>query len=292
MSDQPQTVGFIGYGAMAVLMAVHVREAGYRTIAYTPSAKGGEAADGSAMLSSPRALAEASDVVLVSVPNDAALEASAYGEDGFLSGLRRGGLVINTSSVSPDASRRLAAAGSERKLGVLDAAVSGSTPEAKAGELVVLVGGEASDLVRAKPILDAIGKKTVHVGPSGQGSIVKLVVNGIMVSSMAVIAEAVSYGLAAGLDRDALLRTLDGVAVISPHHKRKLAAAGAGDIAPQFPAWLAHKDLGLLLADAAAHGVPLPANAVATQLLSLTTRSHGRDDYSAVLPVVEALGGG
>ena len=175
---------------------------------------------------------------------------------------------------------------------MLDAPVSGSTPEAKAGELVVLVGGEAADVARARPILDAIGKKTVHVGPSGHGSTIKLVVNGIMVSSMAVIAEAVSYGVAAGLDRDALLQTLDGVAVISPHHKRKLAAAGGGNVAPQFPAWLAHKDLGLLLADAAAHGVPLPANAAATQLMSLATRLHGKDDYSAVLPVAETLGGG
>ncbi len=292
MADQPQTVGFIGYGAMATLMAAHIREAGYRTVAYTPSAKGGQAADGSTMLSSPHALAEASDIVLVSVPNDAALAASAYGEDGFLHGLKAGGLVINTSSVSPDASRRLAEAGRERQLAVLDAPVSGSTPEAEGGELVVLVGGEAADVARAGPILDAIGKKTVHVGPSGQGSTIKLVVNGIMVSSMAVIAEAVSYGVAAGLDRDALLQTLDGVAVISPHHKLKLAAAGGGNIAPQFPAWLAHKDLGLLLADAAAHGAPLPANAAATQLMSLTTRLHGRDDYSAVLPVTESLGGG
>ncbi len=292
MPDQPQTVGFIGYGAMAMLMATHIREAGYRTIAYTPSAKGTEAADGSAMLPSPRALAEASDIVLVSVPNDAALSASAYGETGFLLGLKPGGLVINTSSVSPDASRRLAAAGAERALAVLDAPVSGSTPEAKAGELVVLVGGDAADVARASPILDAIGKKTVHVGPSGHGSTIKLVVNGIMVSTMAAIAETVSYGVAAGLDRDTLLRTLDGVAVISPHHKRKLGAAGAGDTAPQFPAWLAHKDLGLLLADAAAHGVPLPTNAAATQLMSLTTRTRGKDDYSAVLPVAEALGGG
>ena len=109
---------------------------------------------------------------------------------------------------------------------------------------------------------------------------------------MAVIAKAVSCGVAAGLDREALLQTLDGVAMISPHHKLKLAAAGGGNIAPQFPAWLAHKDLGLLLADAAAHGVPLPANAAATQLMSLTTRLHGKDDYSAVLPVTEGLGGG
>ena len=109
---------------------------------------------------------------------------------------------------------------------------------------------------------------------------------------MAVIAEAVAYGVQAGLDRATLLETLDGVAVISPHHKRKLKAAGSGDIAPQFPTSLAHKDLGLLLADAASHSVALPTIAAATQLLSLTRQAHAKDDYSAVLPTTETLAGG
>ncbi len=244
------------------------------------------------MLPTPRALAEHSDIVLVSVPNDAALDASAYGEDGFLSGLRPGGLVIDTSSVSPDASRRLERAGLERGLAVVDAAVSGSTPEAEAGELVVLAGGSDADLDRARPILDAIGQKTVHVGPAGHGSVIKLVVNGIMVSTMAAIAEAVGYGVAAGLDRTTLLDTLDGLAVISPHHKRKLKTAGAGDVAPQFPAWLAHKDLGLLLSDAAVLQVPLPAIAAATQVMALVARQRGHDDYSAVVPLVGSLAAG
>lgn len=291
MPEQQGTVGFIGYGAMAIRMARHIRDAGYTTVAYTPSSKGEQADDGSRLYPTARALASASDIVLVSVPNDAALEASSYGADGLLAGMSSGGLLINTSSVSPVASHRLAKAGAERGIAVLDAPVSGSTPEAEAGELVVLVGGEAADVARAAPILDAIGKKTVHVGPSGQGSTIKLVVNGIMAASMAVISEGVGYGLAAGLDRATLLDTLDSLAVISPHHKRKLKAAGSGNIAPQFPTWLAHKDMGLLLADAAAHAAPVPTMAAATQLLSLTAQAHAKDDYSAVLPVTEALAG-
>lgn len=292
MPEQQGTVGFIGYGAMAQRMAKHVRDAGYAIAAYTPSARGERADDGSPLHRSARALAEASDIVLISVPNDAALEASSYGSDGMLAGLRSSGLVINTSSVSPDASRRLAKAGAAQGVAILDAPVSGSTPEAEAGELVVLVGGEAADVARARPILDAIGKKTIHVGPSGQGSTIKLVVNGIMASTMAVIAEGVGYGLAAGLDRGVLLDALDGLAVVSPHHKRKLKAAGDGDIRPQFPTWLAHKDMGLLLADAASHAAPLATMAAATQLFSLTAQAHAKDDYSAVLPVAVSLTSG
>lgn len=289
MVERQETVGFVGYGAMASRMGRHVAGAGYRLLAYTPSATGGQAPDGTPWRDSARALAEASDIVLVSVPNDAALDGSAYGPDGFLAGLRRGGLVINTSSVSPDASRRLAEAGVGLGIGVVDAPVSGSTPEAEAGELVVLAGGDAADLARARPILEAIGKKTIHFGAAGQGSAAKLVVNGIMASSMAVIAEAFGYGLAAGLDRAVLVEALAGLAIVSPHHGRKLKAAAAGDVAPQFPTRLAHKDLGLLLADAGRHAVPVPGIAAATQLLALTLQAHADDDYSAVLPVMEAL---
>ncbi len=291
MSDTTKTVGFVGYGAMARLMAQNIRAAGYATLAYTPSATHDQAADGTRMLRSARALAQASDIVLVSVPNDSALQASAYGEDGFLAGLAEGGLVINTSSVSPDASRRLAQAGDAHKLAVLDAPVSGSTPEAEKGALVVLVGGSEADLARARPILDAIGQRTIHVGPAGHGSTIKLVVNGIMVSTMAAIAEGIGYGVAAGLDRDTLLTTLSGLAVVSPHHQGKIRSAGGGDLEPRFPTALAHKDLGLLLADAAAHRVPVPTVAAATQLLSLTMQRHAKADYSAVLPTVETLAG-
>jgi len=291
MSDTQQTVGFVGYGAMASRMGRHVREAGFRVVAYTPSNKGETFADGTRAFHSPRLLAESSDIVLISVPADAQLEAACYGDQGVLAGLKAGGLIINTSSVSPDASRRLAKAGAEAGIVVLDAPVSGSTPEAEAGELVVLVGGPAADLARAQPILDAIGKKTVHAGEAGQGSVLKLVVNGIMGATMAAISEGVGYGVAAGLDRSMLLTALDGVAVISPHHKRKLKAAGGGDVSPQFPTWLMHKDLGLLLADAARNAVPVPTVAAATQLLSLTKQEHGKDDYSAVLLATERLAG-
>lgn len=291
MSETNGTVGFVGYGAMARLMATHIRDAGYQTVAYTPSAKGGTAEDGTRRLDSARALAEASTIVLVSVPNDQALAASAYGEHGFLAGLKQGGLVIDTSSVSPDASRRLAETGARHGIAVLDAPVSGSTPEAEKGELVVLVGGDADDLARARPVLDAIGKQTIHVGPAGHGSTIKLVVNGIMVSTMAAIAETVGYGVAAGLDRETLLETLSGLAVVSPHHRRKLESAGEGDLDPQFPTALAHKDLGLLLADAAAHRAPVPTIAAAAQLLSLAMQRHAKQDYSAVLPTAETLAG-
>ncbi|MBB2204669.1 NAD(P)-dependent oxidoreductase [Gluconacetobacter takamatsuzukensis] len=282
------TVGFIGFGAMASRMGHNLQAAGYQIVAYTPSGKGG---DGTArFLPSPRLLAEASGgTVILCVPDDEALAEAAYGPEGALAGMKAGTLLINTSSVSPEASLALAAAAGERGIAALDAPVSGSTPEAEAGALVVLVGGEAQIVARAQPIFDIIGKATIHAGPAGSGSKLKLVINGIMGAGLAAVAEGIGYGLAAGLERDMLFEALDSVAVISPHHKRKLKAARTGDFRPQFPTRLMQKDMRLLLDDAARVAAPVPTMAATTQLLSLTRRLHPNDDYSALFAVMESM---
>lgn len=281
------SVGFIGFGAMASRMGRNLQAAGYQIVAYTPSGKGGDGT--TRFLPSPRLLAEASGgTVILCVPDDEALAEAAYGPDGALAGMTAGTLLINTSSVSPEASLALAAAAGERGIAALDAPVSGSTPEAEAGALVILVGGDAQTVARAQPIFDIIGKTTIHAGPAGSGSKLKLVINGIMGVGLAAVAEGVCYGLAAGLDRDMLFTALDSVAVISPHHKRKLKAAQAGDFRPQFPTRLMQKDMRLLLDAAARVAAPVPTMAATTQLLSLTRRLHPNDDYSALFAVLES----
>ncbi|GBQ23350.1 3-hydroxyisobutyrate dehydrogenase [Acetobacter estunensis NRIC 0472] len=278
-------IGFIGFGAMASRMGAHLRTAGYTITAYTPSGKSPDPAV--AMLPSPKALAEQADVVIACVPDDEALAASMYGADGTLAGMKRGSVLINTSSVSPEATSELLEAGKKAGVTVIDAPVSGSTPEAQSGTLVVLAGGSEEDVTNAAPIFDAIGKITIHTGPSGSGARLKLVINGIMGAGLAALAEAVGYGLAAGLDRSMLFDALDQVAVISPHHKRKLKAAKEGDFAPQFPARLMQKDMRLLLDAAAREAVPVPTLAATTQQLSLTRRLSPNEDYSSLIRVME-----
>ena len=280
-------IGFIGFGAMASRMGANLRKAGYRIAAYTPSGKGG---DGDVpFLPTPRALAQEADIVIACVPDDEALEQSMSGPDGALAGMKAGGLLINTSSVAPETSTALAAQGAAIGVAVLDAPVAGSTPEAESANLVVLVGGHAADVARAQPIFDAIGRLTIHAGPSGSGSKLKLVINGIMGATLAVVAEGVTYGLASGLDRDMLFDALDAVPVISPHHKRKLKAAKAADFSPQFPTRLMQKDMRLLMTDAARQMAPMPATAAATQSLSLTRRRYPNEDYSALFAVMEDM---
>lgn len=282
-----QTIGFIGFGAMACRMADNLKKAGYAAVAYTPSGKGG---DGSTpFLPSAAEVARKANFVLACVPDDEALAASMYGAEGALAGMKEGDLLLNTSSVSPEASAELLKAGKAKGVSVIDCPVSGSTPEAESGNLVILAGGDTAAIARAKPIFDCIGKTTVHAGPAGSGTRLKLVINGIMGAGLAAVAEAIAYGLASGLDRSMLFDALDEVAVISPHHKRKIRAAKAGDFSPQFPSRLMQKDMRLLMDAAARQAVPAPTLAAVTQQLSLARRAAEDADYSVLIGVMEKI---
>ncbi|NSL93274.1 NAD(P)-dependent oxidoreductase [Acetobacter syzygii] len=282
-----QTIGFIGFGAMASRMAIHLKKAGFTAIAYTPSGKGGD--ETIAFLPSPADVAKTADIVLVCVPDDEALAASMYGPQGALAGMPEGGLLLNTSSVSPEAAQNLLDSGQKQKISVVDCPVSGSTPEAESANLVVLAGGSDEEMARAKPVFDAIGRLTIHAGPPGSGARLKLVINGIMGAGLAAVAEGIAYGLAAGLDRSMLFDALDEMAVISPHHKRKIKMAKAGDFSPQFPTRLMQKDMRLLMDACARLAVPAPTMASVTQQLSLTRRAAADADYSALIGVMENI---
>ncbi|MBS1030157.1 NAD(P)-dependent oxidoreductase [Gluconobacter cerinus] len=276
-------IGFIGYGAMAQRMGANLRRAGYSVVAFAPS--GGK--DETEMLPSPRAIAEAADVIILCVPNDAAENQSLQGENGMLAGISAGKLVLDTSTVSPEQALALAKIAAENGFVVLDAPMSGSTPEAETGDLVMLVGGDAETVERAKPILDVVGKLTIHAGPAGSAARLKLVVNGVMGATLNVIAEGVSYGLKAGIDRDVLFDTLQQVAVVSPHHKRKLKMGQDKSFPSQFPTRLMSKDMGLLIDAGRKVGAFMPAMAVADQALGLSNRQHADEDYSALIGAME-----
>ncbi|WP_367159509.1 NAD(P)-dependent oxidoreductase [Kozakia baliensis] len=280
-----KTIGFIGYGAMGVRMGANLRRAGYRLVAYTPSRKSADPQ--TPILESPKTVAEQSDAIILCVPNDSAQASSLLGDKGILAGIRPDTLLIDCSTVSPGAADKLAEIGRQHGIAVLDAPMSGSTPEAEKGELVMLVGGEDATLERARPILEAVSKAIVHAGPAGSGARLKLVINGIMGATLNIVAEGVGYGLSAGLDRDMLFEALSQVAVISPHHKRKLAAAQRQDFSPQFPTRLMSKDMGLLTDAGRDVNAFMPGMAVADQALGLARANHADEDYSALIGAIE-----
>ena len=190
MSDQKQ-LGFVGFGAMARKMAPRFSNAGFGVVVSDPAHHGGEV-DGYPLLEDAASVARKSDVVIVSVPANAALEQSMEGPRGVLEGAREGLLIVDTSTVSPGASVRLATAAGRRGIRFVEAPVSGSTPEAESGQLVVLAVGTEADIAFAKPVLDVIARKVIHAGPAGQGIAMKLVINGIMALGTAALAEGLA----------------------------------------------------------------------------------------------------
>jgi 3-hydroxyisobutyrate dehydrogenase-like beta-hydroxyacid dehydrogenase len=165
-----------------------------------------------------------------SVTDDAALEAVMFGSQGALAGAQQGAIIIDTSSVSPTASRHLFDAAREKGVQMIDAADSGSVPQVDDGSLVIFVGGEQRTYDACKSILNALGKETFYMGPSGMGSNMKLVVNTLLGLGLQALGEALALGEKSGLRRTQLMEVLKQTSVISPVRKLPLRVQSGGNI--------------------------------------------------------------
>jgi 3-hydroxyisobutyrate dehydrogenase-like beta-hydroxyacid dehydrogenase len=235
----------------------------------------------------PGEVARNAEVILVSVADDAAVEAVITGPDGALFEARAGAILINLSTVSPALSRRLAETALLMGVSVLDAPVSGSTPQAEQGELVVFVGGEQAAYERCRPILAVLGQESFYLGPAGSGSTMKLCVNALLGLGVQAVAEAVALGMKAGLDRDRFLDVLGVTAVLSPSQRSKLENVRRGAYPPTFPLRLMLKDFGLILDSAKDLSVTMPTTAAARQVCAAEfgrQLADGREeDFSSVV---------
>jgi len=185
-------LGFIGLGNMGSLVAHRLLAAGYPLGVHSrhPDSIQALVDLGAQIYTSPLELARKSDVVLTMLPDDAALEHVLLDADGVLSGVHAGATIIDLSSVHPSTSRSIATAAGQRHVSALDAPVSGSTPQAEAGTLLVFVGGERDVYDSCRPIFEAISNSRFFMGPSGAGATMKLVVNDLLGVGMQAVAEA------------------------------------------------------------------------------------------------------
>jgi len=191
------------------------------------------------------------------------------------------------STVNPETSLELSKRGSERGVDVLDVTISGSTPAAEQGALILFGGGDQGCFSAAESIFHVIARKYFYLGPSGSGAIMKLVVKALLGIGMQAIAEAVAFGEKSGLDRNRLLDVLSQTAVVAPAHVGKLQRAMKDDYSPQFPLRLMHKDFGLMLSHAAAAGADLPATRAAFEVNSAQSAQGPEQDFSAVILEME-----
>ena len=291
-------IGFIGLGAMGLPMAGHLVDAGYEVAVASRSRGPIDAAvdRGATDGGSPRGVAEASEVVILCVPNSPEVTAVV---DDMLPALGEGKTVVDCSTIDPEVERAQHARVRETGAAYLDAPLSGGTAGAQKGTLTLMVGGDADVLACTEPAFEPFAGLVVHVGGPGMGQVVKLCNNLIYAAQMAATAEATAMAVKSGVDMAKLYEVLthatgDCVAV-----RTRLPVPGVVPDSPASNGWqpgfmtdLMAKDIDLATAHAAGTGVPVPTTAAARQwLTAASTAGYGREDFSALAKVVLALAG-
>ena len=278
------TVGFVGLGAMGGRMARRLLDTGHEVLAWNRTAARVEEVPGATAVGSPADAAAGADVVITVVADPPALVAVTEGPDGIAAGVRAGATVVEMSTVGPAAVARLAAVLPEG-VGLLDAPVLGSLPEAERGELHVFVGGPPELAQRCHPLLSVLGTPH-HLGPLGAGAAAKLVANSTLFGVLSVLGEALALADGLGLSREAAFEVLSATPVAAQAQRRR-PALETGSFPTRFSLALARKDADLLLDAAATAGVDLRLAAAARSWLADAADAglSGRD-YSAVLTTI------
>ncbi|MGF0310452.1 2-hydroxy-3-oxopropionate reductase [Rhodococcus sp. IEGM1428] len=288
------TIAFIGLGIMGSPMSVHLAKAGHQVVGYnlTPDRTGPLVeAGGTAADSIAKAVHDA-DIVAIMVPDSPDVQDVLAGEGGVFDNARRDALIIDFSSIRPDVTATLAADASSRGFRILDAPVSGGQAGAENATLSIMVGGSADDFATVKPILDVVGKTVVHVGPSGSGQTVKAANQLIVAGNIQVLAEAIAFLEAYGVDLAASVEVLGGGLAGSAVLNQKAQKMLDRSFEPGFRIDLHHKDLGIVTSAAREAGVVIPMGAVLAQLMgSARANGDGGLDHSALYRGVARLSG-
>jgi 2-hydroxy-3-oxopropionate reductase len=288
------TIAFIGLGIMGAPMAEHLVEAGHTVIGVNRSPGPVEkfvAAGGQGAQSVAEAVADV-DVIITMVPDSPDVEGLALGDEGIYANARQGAIHLDMSSIRPDVSVRLAEAGRERGIRVLDAPVSGGEAGAIEAKLSIMVGGDEAAFKEVRPLLEAVGTTIVYVGPAGSGQTVKAANQLIVAGTIELVAEAIVFLEAYGVDTEAAIAVLAGGLAGNRILDRKGASMLARKFEPGFRIDLHHKDMGIVTEAARAKGIAIPLGAVTAQLVgALRAQGHGGLDHSALLKIVEQLSG-
>ena len=288
-------VGFIGLGAMGRPMALNLLRGRHAVTVYArrPASAAPVVERGAAVASTPAALAAACDVLFTMVTGTSDVEGVLLGNDGVIHGARRGAVVIDTSTIDPQATRRTAATLGECGIEMLDAPVSGGPQGARDATLSIMVGGKTEVLERVRPLLECLGTKVRHMGGSGAGQATKACHQLLLLVTAQGVAEALTLARRSGLEPGRVRKAmLDGMAssrVLDFFGDRMVRR----DFAAGIESRLYHKDLDIVLSLAHELGVALPAGAVTMQSINaLHGRGLGRNDLSALLALVEEMGAG
>jgi len=288
-------IGFIGLGIMGLPMARNLAKAGFRLTIVRGHAKKAVAElkrSGARVVATPKHVAAATDLVVTCLPDTPDVQEVVAGPGGLLEGARRGLIIVDHSTIAPAAAQDLAAACRKKGVAFLDAPVSGGQQGAIAGTLSIMLGGDAKAFRRALPVLEAMGKKIVHVGKSGAGQFTKCCNQIICAVTWQAIGEGMALGVKAGVDPAKMLEAVSAGAARCWALEVRTPLLLDGNFQPGFMAKLQHKDLVIATDAGKRLGVPLPVTSLVTEFYAaLKAAGKGDLDTSALVTLEEALAG-
>ncbi len=287
-----ETIGFIGLGIMGQGMVRNLLSAEFSVNVWNrTAAKMDPLVEAGALgRDNPADVAAHSDIIITCVSDTADVEAVILGDNGVLAGAKPGSLVIDMSTISPQATQELAKTLAEREIHMLDAPISGGSEGAANGTLSIMVGGDAAQFERALPAFEAMGKTITHVGENGAGQTVKLVNQILVVVTMWGVGEALLFAQAGGLDLDKTLQAVSGGAAGSWSLSNRGPQMVERDWRPGFTIDLQQKDLRLVLEAADALGVPMLGTSTVFQLYrTLQQQGLGSEGNHALVKALEQL---
>jgi 3-hydroxyisobutyrate dehydrogenase-like beta-hydroxyacid dehydrogenase len=287
-------IGFIGLGTMGLPMANHLLKNGYELIIYNRSKEKmiSLEKEGATGVGSPKEVASQSDIVFTMLTADAAVEEVILGEDGLIHGAKPGLIVVDSSTISPSTSKKVAEKLAQLNVEMLDAPVTGSEPQAIAGILTFMVGGKKEIFEKCMPLFSVMGQNAYYMGENGKGSYTKLANNTMAAINLLSFSEAMIMAAKSGVDPEIFAKVVGGGGARSGVMENKAANVLNRDFSPQFMTKLMHKDLGLASDVAKELEVSLPGLALVKEIFQIAkAKGYGSEDMSAVIKCYEEWAG-
>ena len=287
-------VGFVGLGIMGTPMAQNLMAAGYELVVYNRSPGKMEelAAEGAEAAENLGEVVDTCDVIITMLPGPPEVREVVAGEGGLLEGAGEGTLIVDMSTSSPVLAQELAVTAAEKKIGMLDAPVSGGDTGAEEGSLSIMAGGTKEDFGRAKPLFEVMGASVVHVGEPGAGQTVKACNQIVVALVMEAMSEALVLGSKAGVEPEKILEALSGGLADNKVMQVKGEKFLSQGFTPGGKVKFHHKDLGIALAAGREYGAPLPLTAVVDQMFGLLiAKGRGKWDHSSLITLIQEWSG-
>ena len=287
-------VGYVGLGVMGTSIVQRLLAAGHQVTVWNRTHEKAEPllAEGAVWAESPRDVAAAGELVFTMVTNTDAVQAVTEGTDGILAGLRPGAIYIDMSTASPANTRALAERVAAAGASMLDSPVSGTSVTVDQGKASLMVGGEPEAFERAKPVLEAIGPRVIHVGPSGSAVTMKIAVNLSLAVQMLAFSEGVLLAEKSGIPREKAVEVMLASVVASPMvaYRGPLVLGHPEDV--WFDCHMMQKDMNLALELGRQLDVPLPTTAVTNEMLTAANgMGIGERDFAVLFDVLAAMAG-